>query len=90
MKWFNPEAVAPLPQASTGVGEAEAPKPPAKPAGITAVKSTTASTTNPAGIAYAAVFVGGISKAVTNVELQEVFRTLLISRPQISRCGEMA
>ena len=42
---------------------------------LRAVKSTTASTTKPAGIAYAAVFVGSISKAVTNTELQETFRT---------------
>ena len=55
------------------MAEAAAPKPPAVSnakldAGIVAVKGTTA-------VPYAVVFVGGISKTVTDVQLQEVFRT---------------
>ncbi len=53
------------------VGEAAAPKPPAE-SNVTVdgvdVKATTA-------VTYAAIFVGDISKTVTNVQLQKVFNT---------------
>ena len=60
-----------LAKAELQVEEAAAPKPPAvsnaKVDGID-VKATTA-------VAYAAIYVGRISKKVTNVQLQEVFDT---------------